>query len=145
MIRPPSNQSHYDEFWSGDPAFVQPANQEAVRRARETGDWRELLIDGQVPTKFVLQPLKGHQHRWIADQAASRAIGPAQAHQLAFRCALVDVVNFGDVKVKKTNHAALGQIATTDIPDVLDSITTEIVSEIGDLIFARAQGLSPKS
>jgi hypothetical protein len=145
MIRPPSNQTSYDEFWSGDPAFVQPADPEKFKRARETGDWAGVLLEGSQPTKFVMQPLRGSQHRWIADQVAAGAIGAAQAHQLAFRCALQEVANFGDVAVKRTMHDKLGQIATSEIPDLLDAITTAIVSEIGDRVFARAQGLSPKS
>lgn len=145
MIRPPSNQTSYDEFWSGDPAFAQPPDQEKHKRARETGDYSAVLLEGAMPTKFVMAPLKGSQHRWIADQVAAGAIGAAQAHQLAFRCALQEVVNFGDVTVKKTMHEKLGQIATSEVPDLLDAISTAIVSEIGDRVFARAQGLSPKS
>lgn len=156
MIRPPSNQKPYDEYWSGDPAFVQPdANDPAsveehacrVKRARETGDWTPLLIEGQEPTKFVMQPIKGDQWRWLVDESTredEHRMGPAKFWSLMFRCACVSVKNLGiQLPDKPVRHPDLGMIAPVDIPNTLDSIDASIVTELAGAAFERARALNP--
>lgn len=167
MIRPPSNQKPYDEYWSGDPAFVQPPQKPTdesdearrkyvadlaehaakLKRARQTGDWSPLLIEGQQPTKFVMQPIRGAQWRWLVDESTredEHRMGPAQFWSLMFRCACVSVKNLGvDLPDKPVRHKDLGLIAPADIPNALDTIDAAIVTELADAAFARAQNLDP--
>lgn len=155
MLRLPSNQREYDEYWSGDPAFHQPADSDEARaehaakikRARETGDWSPLLIDGETPTKFVMRPIKGDQWRWLVDEATredEHRMGPALFNQLMFRCAVVSVKNLGmKVNEDQVRHKKLGMIAPKDIPDVLDSIDASIVTELAGVAFERARNINP--
>jgi hypothetical protein len=156
MLRLPSNQREYDDYWSGDPAFHQPdKNDEAavkehaekVRRARQTGDWSSLLIEGETPTKFIMRPIKGHQWRWLIDESQRQdehKMGGGLFMQLMFRCACVSVKNLGiPVNEKQVKHPDLGMIAPVDIPDTLDAIDSAIVTELADAAFARAQNLDP--
>jgi hypothetical protein len=157
-LRPPSLQRDYDEYYSGDPAFVQPpddatkeqleAHADRIRVARETGDWRPLLIDGQNPTTFVMKPLDGHIYRAIMDKIQSGEIGLASAPAFFFRAAIRKIVNLDgptDTTFKFVNVAGVGSIAPVDIADKLDAIDKSIVVELGDRIFSRAQAPAPKS
>lgn len=156
-VRAPSNQKPYDEFWSGDPAFVQPdptdipATREhyaKVKRARDTGEWNELLVPGKTPTKFVMQPLKGEQIRWIYDRNncsdAEKEMGNAVSLALCFRCAIVEIHNLGiDYTLKFVEHPHLGKIADADVVNLLDTANQTIVTELGLLASMRARELSP--
>lgn len=160
-IRPSSLQRQYDEYWSGDPAFVQP-NPKATeaelvehgrrwRVARQTGNVAELLVDPQAkPTKFVLRPLPGSVFRRLADLVAGGKIGNAEVASLAFRAALVDVVNGGDECPKielrpDRDHPELGKIAPLAVADYFDEIDKSIVGELSNLIQARAVAVDPLS
>ena len=157
MLRLPSNQRQYDTYWSGDPAFVQLAadatdEQRAehvakIKRAHETGDWSALLIEGAQPTKFVMQPIKGDQWRWLVDESTrddQYRMGPAQFWQLMFRCACVRVVNLGvELPDKPVGHKKLGLIAPIEIPNMLDTIDASIVTELAGAAFERARNLNP--
>ncbi len=157
MIRPPSVQKPYDEFYSGDPAFVQPpkdASEAAlkdyaakVKRARDTGDWSPLLIEGVQPTRFVMQVIKGDQWRWLLDQSSRDdefKIGPAEFWHLMFRCALVEVANLGaEVNSKPVKHRHLGAIAPVDVPNLLDTFDAAIVTELASAAFERSRTLNP--
>ena len=155
MLRLPSNNKAYDTYWSGDPAFIQPDDTDEsradhaakVKRADETGDWSPLLIDGQEPTKFVMQPIKGDQWRWLVDESTredEHKLGPAKFWSLMFRCACVSVKNLGiTVPDKPVRHPDLGMIAPVDIPNTLDTIDSSIVVELASRAFARAQNLNP--
>lgn len=155
MIRPPSLQRAYDEFYSGDPAFVHPpddatADQKAewshkIRVARETGDWSPIVKPGEMPTKFVMMPIAGNVVRRIIDQALSDKIGTAQMHQLAFRAAVIEVVNLDGAKVKRVETDNYGMLATSEITDFLDSISLFIVSELGREALERMKKIPPKS
>lgn len=157
MLRLPSNQKEYDTYWSGDPAFHQPAADASeedraehaakVKRAQETGDWSPLLIEGETPTKFVMRPIDGNQWRWLVDESSRDdqfKMGAAIFWSLMFRCAIVRVVNLG-MKVSDTpvKHAKLGMIAPQDIPNLLDTIDASIVTELAGAAFERARNLNP--
>lgn len=155
MLRPPSNQHPYNDHFSGDPAFVQPpANatkaqlEEHARKvevARETGDWKALLIEGQQPTTFVMRPLKGNTFRNLVDDSMADKIGGAMMAQLAFRAAIESIANLGDVQIARQNDPRFGEIATVDVTDTLDAISPKIVGELGSEAVRRARTLSPKS
>lgn len=154
MIRLPSNQHHYDEFWSGDEAFVQlvdnpldGAREEHERRwrvARETGNYDELRVSGAQPTKFTFRPLPTEVFRRLVDELAAGKIGTAQLLLIAFRSALVDVVNLGDVKVKHVNDAQYGRLAGLEIAQLLDQAAPGCIAELADRVLERARGLSGK-
>lgn len=174
MIRPPSNQKTYDEFWSRDPAFIQPPSaptfavdgdeladkaareahlqalrdhQRLVRNARETGDWSALLAGAEQPTRFIMRPLPGTLFRVIVDLVMSERVGEAESNMLMVRAALVGVANLGDVDVKLALDPAypkLGKIATVDVPNLLDSVDPKIVAELAETIRDRCMGVSPK-
>lgn len=168
MIRPPSNQKTYDEFWSGDPAFRQapptpdtkdPAvleqhakalaeHKRLVKTARELGDWSSILVEGgEHPTKFQMRPIPGHIFRVILDLSNAEAIGPAETNMLILRAALVGVSNLGDVEIRHAVDSAypkLGMIATAEITNLLDAIDIGIVAELAGTVRDRFMGVSPK-
>lgn len=159
MLRLPSVQGQYDTYWSGDPVFTQPdetdecalrGHADKLKRAHETGDWAPLLKDGEVlehASKFVMQPLKGRQLRWLIDQTRrndEHQIGNAQLGSLVFRCAFVSVKDLDlDRKEKSFKHPDLGTIASSDVTDVLDRIDQGIVVELAAHAFQKAQALNP--
>jgi hypothetical protein len=164
MLRLPSNQREYDTYWSGDPAFVQPVKNEngeidpdvaaehaaKVKRATQTGDWSELRIDGQEPTKFVMQPISGKQWRYLVDESTrtdEHRMGTAVFWSYIFRCACTSIKNLGmtvnDKPVRDKDHPYLGPIAPQDMPDVLDKIDGAIVTELAAAALERAQNLDP--
>lgn len=147
VTRPPSNQHTYDAFWSGDPAFVQgegAEHQRKIERARETGDWSPLLIEGLAPTKFVLRQVPGEIKRRILDRFAAEKIGGNELDSLLLRIAVVDVSGLGDFKLKFTMDDDWGRLVTNDLPNILDEHAPGCVGEIAVQIFNRMMGLSGK-
>lgn len=153
-LRPPSNQSNRDDFWSRDPAFIQlPDNATEAqgaahalkwRVARETGNFGELLVEGASPTKFVMRPIPGNIIRKLIDKCSAGQLGDLELAALAFRCALVEVSNFGDTKIKHVNTEDFGRIASQSIVDELDEVAKGAVNELGSEAIQRATGLSGK-
>ncbi len=146
---PPSLQQPYTEYYSGDPAFVQlPKNANAkdkkdharkLKSARERGDWSALLIGGSEPTAFKMNVLEGDQFRTLV----SMNIGGLELFQLAFRCAIADIENAGELTVTRVTHPRLGTIASADVTNALDKLSTAIVNELGALALERAGGPPP--
>lgn len=148
VTRPPSNQNTYDEYWSGDPAFVQGEGDEhdaKIERARETGDWSELLIAGLVPTKFVLRQVPGEIKRRVLDQFAAGKIGGYELDSLLLRLAVVEVIGLGDFKLRREKSADWGHLATHDLPNLLDAHAPGCVAELGLSVYRKMMGLSGKS
>lgn len=147
VTRPPSNQQRYDLFWSGDPAFVQGNGDEHTRkleRARETGDWSELLIAGVVPTKFVCRQVPGELKRRIMDRFTAGRIGDRELDALLVRLAVVDVVNLGDFKIGWELDDNWGRLATNELPNLLDEHAPGAVADLAIQIFNRMTGLAGK-
>ena len=167
MIKGPSVQRPYDEYFSGDPAFVQPpdapekdaseedrktyatarkAYGELLERARETGDWSPLRVEGgPVPTRFHVKPLSGEAFREICARIDSQE-APVLLAPWAFRAAIVKMDNAGEHEIKTEKDPRFGRIATVATTNYLDSIDMNIVTEIGLVLIGRGtQGLSPKS
>ena len=168
MIRPPSSQRQWDAFTSIDPAFAQrpalPAEPTDADRsaladydakitaAKETGDWRALLVEGQSPTKFVMGQIDRNTWRAIMDRAvlpgdSPRHIGQIALHALLVRLALRSVVGFGDVKIERQADPQweYWPMAQAEIVTQLDEIDPRIVGELGSDVFKRLQGASPRS
>lgn len=155
VIRPPSLVRKYDAFYSGDPAFKQldadasdearKAHEHAWKVARETGDHSPLLSGDGQPTKFVMQPIGSESFAMLIDMIRSRSIGQNEMASLAFRLALIDVVNFGDVKIERSTHkiGSLASLAWLDASGLPASESLKIIDELGDVAIRKAQGLSP--
>lgn len=167
-LRPPSLQREYDDFWSGDPALLQPpmppdetasdelkkawlaeitAHAELLQRARESGDWTPLFLAGQNPTKFTLRPLPAHAYALLADMSKKYTAEGVRVHNdneltaLAFCIAIVRVTNLGAAKIKTARHPDFGQIATTSFFDDVGleaGTALKVTQEIGGAAIARA-------
>lgn len=154
--RLPSLQRQYDEYWSEDPAFVQPPEDATgeqrkehanrVRIARETGDWSPLVAQNAQPTKFVMRPLKGALARKLLDDINFGRVGSAVLASIAFRAALVTIEN-GPTHwpaVSQVNHPDYGPLVAQEVADAIDGEDLAIIGELGGVILNRARGPSPK-
>lgn len=157
MIKPPSNQKTFDVFFSGDAAIVslpdeaddkaKADHERALERALETGEWAEVTIPGDQPTRFVFKPLgcelAGELYSMMATERHFTIFA------LAFRLAIVDVKNLPDAgKINFVNHTSFGRIATTAFLDragLKGELGAQIIVELGSYVLRRARGDDPKS
>jgi hypothetical protein len=161
VIRPPSLQKPQDDYYSGDPAFIQlPADASDEQRkehahkwkvARETGNYSALLIEGQQATKFTMQPIKRTDWRAFKDRVtlppgSPKAIGINEAWALAFRMSVVAVTVGADIEIKRYPHREWGgwDMADEKVVEYLDSIDERMVTELGDVVLARMSDI-PKN
>jgi len=154
IARPPSLQREYDDFWSGDPAIIPSPDGEPdysvwrdrIARARETGDWTDVLVAGETPTKFTLRPITAHQFALLVDYANGHAA--ALVNELAFRLAFVRVSNLGaNADLEYEAHPEFGKLCTTSFLDkagVTAAVALLIIQEIGGAALTRASQLPPK-
>lgn len=173
MIRLPSLQKPYDAIFSGDGALKQPpakpvkdADDTTIAKykaeyadylatltsCQETGDWTPLLLEGQVPLKFVLQQVDRNIWRSLVDRAAlpasnSRHVGLGSILALLFRLAIVEIVGAEGIRVRREPDPAWDgwTMAQPEIVTILDAANQNIVSEIGGSIYRRLVDVSPKS
>jgi hypothetical protein len=161
-LRPPSNVVAYDDFFSADPAIVQPPKERTTEQslkelldeharklvvARETGRWEDVTVPGRTPARFKMQPLTGNVRREILDAIERRGIGSHRAAQIAFRVAFKGVTDpeLGDtVKLELEDTDRYGKIAAIAVADFFDRIDPQIVTELGNEAVRRASDLSPK-
>lgn len=172
MIRPPSLQRTYDDFFTLDPAFIQrPADLPAdasddekaahksavedyeakIAAAKETGKWEAVLVPGAVPTKFVVGQVDRNIWRAILDRTwlppdSPRYIGQAALVALLFRLAIQNITGF-EVKVDRRPDPKWDgwEMASADIITTLDSIDIRIVGQIGTGVYGRLMEVSGKS
>lgn len=162
--RSPSLQKPRTDFFSGDPAFVQPPElaadatpedalehekvlKEHVRKweqARESGDFDALRVEGLEPTPFTMRPLKGELFRKLHGKVTFGEMHHLESAQIAFRACIVDVVGFGKA-VAQSQHREFGMLANVDITNDLDAIDHRIVTELGTVAINRASRINPKS
>lgn len=166
MIRPPSQAKDYDLFYSGDPAFRQPpkvvgdATDEqraeldrhfaSLRSAKETGNWSALLLDGQVPTKFVCCQVDRNVWRSLTDRAilpvdSPRYVGQVALHALLFRLAVKEIVGWPAFRRESDPSWDGWVMAPASLVTQLDEIDPRIVGEVGADVFARLRGVNPLS
>lgn len=155
MIKGPSNQGRYTIYFSGDPAFVQLKEDatpeeakeyfEKLEHARETGNYSLLRLEGGgEPTGFVMRPMQGQAARELGVRN-NQGVAISKLTPLAFRACIVKV-DGDDYPVKPMHDPDLGDIATVDITNALDSVSPQIVNELGLYLMKRGcQGLHPKS
>lgn len=165
-IQPTSIQRNHDEFWSNDPAIVQPPEdpptdapddvKEAHKKvitewlgkidtARETGQWDPMLVTGMHPTKFTLRPIPGQALRAIHSKLERGELDFfRQAAPLAFRACIIKVEN-PSITFKPEKNDEYGVLAPIAVTNQLDAVDMGIVTELGMLCLSRGtQGLSPK-
>jgi len=160
MIKPPSSQKQYDEFFSEDAAFRQlneGASKEEIEEynhartvAWETGDWTAMRVQGAgEPTKFIVRPIPGEAFAKLADMATAGRIGDLELYTLAFRIALVAVLNLeGAAKVSFVEDERFGRIASLSFladAGITGALAVRVLREIGSRVLQRAGTFSPKS
>jgi hypothetical protein len=150
VIKPPSQQHAYTLICSSDPSLKLPADEkereEALKRARETGRWDDLILEGETPTRFDVRPLTGSALEWWRQQMINENLTPPQSAALILRLALESVSGFGEHKVR---HGSVEghRLATTEIIDAIYAAAEgpAIVLELGVAISKRAnESPSPK-
>jgi hypothetical protein len=152
VIKPPSLQNVYSLVSSSDPSLKLPADEkereEAIQRARETGRWDDLILEGEIPTRFEVRPLTGSALEWWRGELARKQLSHSEAAALILRLALVDVSGLGEHKVR---HSLVDghKLATTEIVDAIYAAAggegAGIVLELGVAIAQRAsESPSPK-
>lgn len=173
MIRPPSIQKQYDEFFAGDPAFVQrPSKPEGtaatelaikewekaaedydakLRTARETGDWSALRVNAtEQPTKFVMQIVSSDVYRHAIDMLSAEQIGRATFVALLVRACCTSIHEIAGIVERDFKPAIdpmyprLGKLAPQSLIEKLDQADISIVGELAAGIQRRLEGLSPK-
>lgn len=166
ITRLPSNQKAYDLYWTADPALMQPptaladdADQTAkakyardkadydlkLKLAHERGQWDELVIPGRSPTKFVMHPVRGTVIRRLVDRFLGGRIGQAEMKAIAFRMGIESIENFDDFELgDPVLDREYGAMAPESVVDALDAIDLDIVTELGQVVIQRAQGVLPK-
>jgi hypothetical protein len=170
VIRPPSLQRAYDDFFTLDPAIIPAPTEPAetatseeveaytasraeydakIKAAKETGKWHDVVVPGQVPTKFVLGQVDRNIWRAVLDRAAllpdnPQRIGPGLMVALLFRLAIKSVAGF-EPKVERVRDPQWDgwEMAQPEIVDALDSIDPRIVGQIGTGIYQRLRGSIP--
>jgi hypothetical protein len=171
MIRLPSLQRAYDDFYSRDPAVIpepaEPAKTATdddwktyrkaveerttkVRAAKENGHWDDVLVPGGVPTKFVMGQVDRNAWRAIADRFQlpednKQRIGLNELSSLLFRLALRDIPGL-DIKIQRYVDPEWGwEMAQAEIVTLLDQADPRIVGEISGGVWRRLQEIAPKS
>lgn len=164
--RPPTLQRDFDLCFSGDPAFKQPPKlvgdptdelraeiEQYVTRlrvAKETGNWSELLIEGQLPTRFVCRQVDRNVWRSIMDRVilpgdSPRHIGQVTMNALLFRLAVKEITGWDKFERLPDANWDNWIMAPASLVTMLDEIDPRIVGEIGGDVFAKLRGVGPLS
>lgn len=167
MLRLPSLFKSYDSHVSCDPALKQPPvaptqgtdeDKAAYAKAmleyiatltacHDTGDWSPLILPGETPLKFVLQPVDAEDFRALVDRASlpessPRHIGAATEQALLVRLALVSIVGTDDIKIRREADPKWDGwvMAQPEVIRILDSVNRRIVGELAQAIGRRSIG-----
>jgi hypothetical protein len=166
MIRPPSLQRSWDAFVTSDSAIIPaPKRDDAasdeehktaleawiakIRAARETADWKPVIVEGQSPTKFVMGQVDRNIWRSVMDRAvlspdSPRHIGQIALNALLFRLSVREVPEFK--KFERTPDASwdMWVMAPASLVNELDEVDPSIVGELGSEVLRRLQGIDSK-
>ena len=159
MIKPPSVQKTYDAFYSGDSAIVSLPDEASdeqradlakrIERALQTGQWADVVVPGEQPTRFTMRPLggeiAGELYAMLRDARSQRE--QYVVWSLAFRLSIIDVKGLTDAgEVDFVVHPSFGRIATTAFLDragLKGDLGAAIITELGLLAFKKARGDDP--
>jgi hypothetical protein len=156
-LRVPSLHKDYETFFSGDPALTQlPKNasqeqadaySEQLRVARETGDWSGLLVDGRVPTTFVMRVIPRKILWTLRDAARSGEFGEEMFAAWLFRASVRSIANFDEGQAFKFDlvDTKYGAAFASDNVLAIDEFAPGVIRELAALAHARASDLAPKS
>lgn len=155
MLTSGTQPGNYKVAWSKDPALIVPEDDtergNALRVARETSDWSSLIKAGQSPTWFVFRwlPVATYQRWWDARERG--VIGRHEAHSMLLLLALVDVENFGGVKLEKeyddrfrdqrVKESFLDKLRTA--VQALGAYPDEIIIELATQVLAQEDSTRP--
>jgi hypothetical protein len=166
MIRPPSLQRNWDAFVTSDSAII-PAPKRAdspddeshkkaleewaakIRSARDMGDWKPVIVDGQTPTKFVMSHVDRNIWRSVMDRAvlspdSSRFIGQIALNALLFRLSVREIPEFKKFERLPDPNWDNWTMAPAQLVNDLDEIDPSIVGELGSEVLRKLQGIDPK-
>jgi hypothetical protein len=152
VIKPPSLVADYTLIYSGDPALNLPADdaerERVLELARETGNWRDLLIEGDPPTLFQMRPLPGSVYDYWCGEVRRRELVDREAAALLFRLALTKIDNFGKLVVEhiKVDGHRIAKVDTLDqIYAALGGTGSLVVAELANHVLHRSEpALRPK-
>jgi len=140
----------FELVWDGDPALDREATdfENALRVARDTGDYGPVTKPGAAPTVFSFKAIRGMRLRALID--ASGHVGAATAAALAFRMALTGIKNASGEwpAVKQAtdgDHRELGPMCGDDVVAALDDVSPIIVQELGAVVLTRSMTPRPLS
>lgn len=167
MIKPLSVQHEFSLIWSRDPAVNLPEPEpdatdekrlevikEAARLfnlARDTGDYRSIVREGQTPTTFSFKDPSRGEWGWIyGEQQHSsvygRPLSEPEFTDLIFRVAVRGVVNFGEHKVTRKRNAHGVWLADESIIEaIFDNCGPGPIVEFVGFILSRAGAARPLS
>lgn len=106
--------------------------------ARETGDYKPILKDGESPTWFHLRVIPGTLMRSFQSALSSNELADFNVPALALRLALTKVENLEGVTCEQERDPKYGTIAKSSIIDALDAINAGIVNELGGFALSRS-------
>ena len=143
MIKPPSIQNEYTLIYSGDPALNLPedeaARDHALAQARQTGDWRALVREGETPTLFHFGQITRTQRDWIVGEMQRRQLSAPELDALIIRVALRRIVGLGAHKVERAKHQAAGfHLADAETIDALENVSAALIPELSGVVWERA-------
>jgi hypothetical protein len=160
MIRTPSAQKPWDVFVTCDSAITPAPDdkdsaeykawQVKIKSALETGNWSEVVVEGQDPTKFTLGHVDRNIWRAVMDRAqlpvsSALRIGEIAMSALLFRLAIQSISGFATFKRVPDRNWDGWVMAPASIITDLDSVDPSIVGEISGIVFRRLAGIDPLS
>ena len=174
MLRRASLHHTYVMVFSGDPALHLPVvpdeapgneperkritaeRERLLRVARETGNWPDITVSGEVPTLWTMRSIVG-ELSYLHGEAKRHRLTVTELAELCFRYSLVDVENLEGLKLLHGVDAAgrkwLHSDSVTAIKELgadsgMPSLGHDLILELGALALNRAEnggGLSGKS
>lgn len=135
MIKPPSLQTTYTLVWSKDPALDLPEDEQErerkLRNAQLTGNWHELIKQGQQPTVFHFRNLSRSDLNWVVGETQmssehGRPLSSLESDDLMLRLALQSIDNLPGVTIK---HGRVGSQKKVATPESIDAVFSAAVGE----------------
>ena len=106
--------------------------------SRETGDYAQILKNGEVPTWFHFRVIPGSLMREFQNNLMAEEVVNFGIPSLAFRLAITKIENLDGIKIEKEDDPAYGTIAKASLVDSLDMISPGIVNELGNFALNRS-------
>jgi hypothetical protein len=156
-LRVPSLHKNYETHFSGDPALYQlPKNasqeeadaySDRIRVARETGNWSSLIVEGRVPTTFVMRVIPQKILFTLRDAARAGEFGEEMFAAWLFRAAVRSISNFDEGQAYKFDivDTKYGKEFASDEVIRINEVAPGVIRELAAEAHTRASDLTPKS